>query len=62
MKDIKKREIELLAKICKHNDIPFKLATELISTSQKFSYENVSSSKRVNEYQEIIDYHSKNNQ
>lgn len=62
MKNIKKREIELLAKVCNQNDIPLKLAKELISTAQKYSYENVSSSKRVNEYQEIIDYHTKNNQ
>ncbi|MFJ7850013.1 DNA modification system-associated small protein [Peribacillus sp. NPDC097206] len=61
MKDIKKREIELLAKICKQNDVPFNLATELISTARKLSYENVSSSKRVNEYQEIIAYRYKNN-
>ncbi|WP_144528276.1 DNA modification system-associated small protein [Peribacillus simplex] len=61
MKDIKNREKELLTTICKQNDVPIKLATELISTAKKLSYENVSPSKRVNEYQEIIAYHSKNN-
>ncbi|WP_102345884.1 DNA modification system-associated small protein [Bacillus sp. Marseille-P3661] len=61
MKEIKKREIELLAKVCNQNNISLKLAREIIRASEKFSYENVSQGNRINEYQELIDYFSKNN-
>lgn len=59
---MKKRELELLKNICKENDVPLKLAQELIRTSKKFSYENVSKSTRTNEYQHLIDYHNKYNE
>lgn len=60
MKDIKKREIELLARVCKQNDLPIPLASDLIKTAKKFAYETVSSSQRVTEYLDIVTYHSKN--
>lgn len=58
MKEIKKRELELLAKICCENNTSLKLAKELIKSSEKYSYENVSQSSRINEYQELIFYYS----
>jgi hypothetical protein len=61
LKEIKRRELELLAKICYQNNIPLKLAKELIRSAERLSYENVSQSARINEYQELIDYYSKNN-
>lgn len=60
MKEIKRRELELLAKICNQNNVPLKLARELIKTSTKFSYENVSLGNRLNEYENLIEYYSKN--
>jgi hypothetical protein len=62
MKEIKRRELELLAKVCNQNDVPLKLAKDLIKASEKFSYENVSTGARIKEYQNLIDFHIKNNQ
>lgn len=59
MNEIKKREIELLARVCIKNDIPLKLAKELIIAAQKHSYENVSQGSRINEYEELIKYLAK---
>ncbi|MCJ7989289.1 DNA modification system-associated small protein [Priestia sp. YIM B13446] len=61
MKEVKRRELELLAKVCKQNDIPLKLASQLIRSAEKLSYENVSQSVRTKEYQDLIDFHTKNN-
>ena len=61
MKESKRRDLELLASVSKKNHVPAKMLQELLNTSKKFSYENVSQSTRVKEYQDIIDYHSKNN-
>lgn len=61
MKEVKRRELELLARVCKQNDIPLKLASQLIHSAEKLSYENVSQSVRTKEYQDLIDFHTKNN-
>ncbi|MED3896437.1 hypothetical protein P4797_15845 [Priestia aryabhattai] len=61
MKEVKRRELELLARVCKQNDIPLKLASQLIRSAEKLSYENVSQSVRTKEYQDLIDFYTKNN-
>ncbi|MDU9691115.1 MULTISPECIES: DNA modification system-associated small protein [Priestia] len=61
MKEVKRKELELLARVCKQNDIPLKLASQLIRSAEKLSYENVSQSVRTKEYQDLIDFHTKNN-
>lgn len=59
LKEIKRREIELLAKKCLNNNIPLKLAKDLLKTAGKLSYENQTQRSRVKEYQELIYFHSK---
>lgn len=61
MKVQARREIELLEKICRTNDIPLALATQLIRSAKDFSYENNSQKTRTKEYQNLIDFHFKNN-
>ncbi|WP_077622432.1 DNA modification system-associated small protein [Sediminibacillus massiliensis] len=60
MKEIKRREIELLAKKCIEHDIPLKLAKDLLRTAEELSYQNHSQGARIKEYQELIDFHSRN--
>lgn len=60
MKEIKRREIELLAKICYQNNLPLKLAKDLLKEAEKLSYENVSQGGRIKEYQDLINFHIKN--
>ncbi|MGD6873736.1 DNA modification system-associated small protein [Sutcliffiella horikoshii] len=60
MKEVQRRELELLAKICNKNGVPLKLARDLIKTAEKHSYENISASTRVTEYQELIKFQMKN--
>ncbi|MBM7691633.1 hypothetical protein JOC77_001040 [Peribacillus deserti] len=59
MKDNRKRELEVLNRVCKQNDIPIKLASELLKAAKKFSYENVPNGTRITEYQDLIKYLSK---
>ncbi|MBS4205476.1 DNA modification system-associated small protein [Lederbergia citrea] len=54
MKEIRRREIELLAKVCHKHDISTKLAKELIRSAEKYSYENVTQKTRTNEYADLI--------
>jgi hypothetical protein len=61
MNEMKIRELNLLAKICDQNDISLKLARELLRTAKSLSYDNVSQSGRIKEYQDLIEFHSKNN-
>lgn len=61
MNKVNKRELELLASVCLKNDVPLKLAKELIKASEKHSYENVTPGARISEYEELINYFSKNN-
>jgi len=59
LKEIKRRELELLARVCNKNNVPLKLAKDLLKTAEKLSYENVSQGARIKEYQELIDFHAK---
>ncbi|GAA0503205.1 hypothetical protein GCM10008986_33550 [Salinibacillus aidingensis] len=60
MKEVKRREIELLAKTAYDNDVPLKLAKDLLKTAEKLSYENHTQGSRVKEYQDLIYFHSRN--
>jgi hypothetical protein len=60
MKEIKRRETELLAKVCRENGIPLKLARDLIKTAESYSYQNVSAGERNKEYLDLINYNFKN--
>ena len=59
LKESKRRDLELLATVSKKHHVPAKMLQDLLRASKKFSYENVSQSSRMKEYQEIIDYHFK---
>ncbi|WP_188207543.1 DNA modification system-associated small protein [Alkalibacillus aidingensis] len=59
MKEIERREIEILANICYKNDVPLKLGKDLLKTAKNLSYENHSDRARVKEYQDLIYFHSK---
>ena len=61
MSNRKTKELELLAKICKENDVSFKMANSLIKSAVKYSYENVTQGTRTNDYQQLIEFYSKNN-
>ena len=61
MKEMEKREIELLADLCIKNNIPIKLARDLLNTAKKFSYENVSDGARLKEYEEFIEIYMQKN-
>lgn len=58
LKEMERREIELLAKVCNQNNIPLRLAKDLLKTAKKLSYENVTSGARIKEYEEIIHMHT----
>jgi hypothetical protein len=57
MKEIKRRESELLVKVCKKNDVPRKLIYSLIDTAKEELYENNTQSQRIKKYQNLIDFH-----
>ena len=61
MKEIKKLELELLANVCKENNISIKLADTLIKQAEKMAYQNLSQGARLNEYQGLIDFYVKSN-
>lgn len=60
MNKIKRREIEILVKVCKQNDIPLKLAKTLLKTAKSLSYENHTQTARQKEYQNLINFYTKN--
>ncbi|WP_404458423.1 DNA modification system-associated small protein [Oceanobacillus kapialis] len=60
MNKIKRREIELLTRKSKEHEIPYKLASDLLKTAKKLSYENHSPAARIKEYQDLIYFHTKN--
>lgn len=59
MKEMKRREIELLARICNEKKVPLKLAGEILKTSETFSYQNVSAGERNKAYLKLINYYFK---
>ena len=61
MKEIKRREINLLNKLCSDEGIPVELANQLLKSAKKFSYENVPATARTKDYQDLIDFHTKTN-
>ena len=59
LKESKKRELILLNNLCKEHNISLNLAQELLVTSNKFMYENISQSARIKEYKSLLDYYNK---
>ncbi|HDX9588867.1 TPA: hypothetical protein ROX98_001831 [Bacillus pseudomycoides] len=59
MKKIKEQELELLARICKENEVSIKLAHDLLKSAEKFSYENASERQRKKDYLDLIDFYAK---
>jgi len=60
MNKIQRRELELLVRVSKDNDVPIKLMKTLLKTAKTFSYENQTARARRMEYQDIISFHDKN--
>lgn len=59
MKEIKRRELELLAKLCKQDNLPLKLAMELIRSAEKYAYENNTQGARIDDYHKLIKHYTK---
>ncbi|WP_372459265.1 DNA modification system-associated small protein [Alkalihalobacillus deserti] len=59
MKEIKRREFELLTNICKDHELPHDLVSKLLKTSEINSYENKPSRVRKKELLDLIEFHSK---
>ncbi|EEM74407.1 hypothetical protein bthur0010_55780 [Bacillus thuringiensis serovar pondicheriensis BGSC 4BA1] len=59
MNKLKEQELELLAKICKENELSTKLAYDLLRSAEKFSYENTSENHRKKDYLDLIDFYAK---
>ncbi|TYO68703.1 hypothetical protein QU593_18480 [Rossellomorea marisflavi] len=62
MKDLKRREIELMSKVCARNGVPPKLGRMLVKLAEKEAYENNSQTFRIKEYQSLINLHFKDNE
>lgn len=62
MNKLKDKELEILTKICHEHNLPFKLVQQLISSAEKFTYENTTANARKKEYQDLIDFYSKRTQ
>lgn len=62
MKDLKRREIELMSKVCARNGVPSKLGRLLVKLAEKEAYENNSETFRIKEYQTLINLHFKDNE
>lgn len=59
MDKLKEKELVILSKICKDNDLSIKSLHQLLKTAEKFSYENVSAGARKKEYLDLIDFYIK---
>lgn len=59
MKEIKRRELELLVNTCKKHNLPFKMVNTLLKTAEKNTYENKPSSIRKKELLDLIEFFSK---
>ncbi|WP_369293395.1 DNA modification system-associated small protein [Alkalihalophilus pseudofirmus] len=59
MKEIKKRESELLSSICEKYNLSQDLLNKLLKTSEINSYENKPSRLRKKELIDLINFHSK---
>ncbi|OAT86011.1 hypothetical protein A6P54_17855 [Bacillus sp. MKU004] len=61
MKEMQRREIEIMSKVCNRNNVPPKLGRLLVKLAKDESYENNSQPARIKEYQSLIDFHFKEN-
>lgn len=59
MKEIKKREMGLLEKLCLENNLDIKLMKQLKNVAEINAYENKSSTARRKEYTDLIDFYIK---
>lgn len=59
MKEIKRREHELIAKLCYENNLNIDLLNTLFKQAEKFSYETQTLGARKKEYIDLITYFSK---
>lgn len=50
-------EDNLLQRICKENDVPKDLITQLLKESSQNSYENNSEKERIKGYRGLMNYH-----
>jgi hypothetical protein len=60
MNNLKIRETELLAQLCKEQDLPLKMVKQLIKSAEQHSYENISATARKNEYLNMISFYLAN--
>ncbi|WP_099353721.1 DNA modification system-associated small protein [Fredinandcohnia onubensis] len=58
---LKEKELELLAKVAKENNLPIKMLHQFIKSAEKFSYENLSPGARKKEYTDLISFYAKQN-
>ncbi|KRF01089.1 hypothetical protein ASG89_26130 [Paenibacillus sp. Soil766] len=59
MNKLKEKELQLLSKLCRENNLPLKMVSELLKSAEKFSYENTTDTVRVKDYTGLIDFYSK---
>lgn len=59
MGQLQEKELEILGKICKENNLSIKSVYNLLKTAEKFSYENISPAARKKEYLDLIDFYLK---
>ncbi|MEX3623294.1 hypothetical protein [Viridibacillus arvi] len=55
-----RKELQLIIKVGKEHNIPYKTLQSLIETSKSFTYDNVSEGKRLDEYMNLINFAIKN--
>lgn len=60
MNRLKVQESQLLEKICQKYELPKKLVEQLLKSSERFTYENVSDSVRKKDYLDLINFYTKN--
>lgn len=59
MRKMKEKELQLLSKLCRENNLPMKVVNELLNSANKFSYENTTEAVRLKDYTGLIDYYTK---
>ena len=58
MKEIKRKEVGILAGLCYESPVPLKLAKDLLKSAEKLSYENQTDKARMKEYRDLISFHA----
>lgn len=56
---MKEKELQVLSKLCRENNLPMKMVNELLKSANKFSYENTTDAVRLKDYTGLIDFYSK---